>query len=310
MNMSHPLVADRLPALLWRAHVATLLVATVVMATPGAPVLAQRAPSPAPTGLSPEVLSLACAPGLAYEVTGAPLRVTGSQESAVHYTFAPGDLIVINGGTDNGIEVGQEYFTRRAVPVKRGSVGRDNPATIHPSGWIRVYAVDDELSLVTVAFGCDQVQPDDYLEPFVLPDVPEASTHRPTAQCDNYCRILTGADNRTNFGSGDYFVVDRGSNHGVTAGASSLYTATSCSPISSWLSLAKRSRWRLDPGSPRCGRPSPATRSGLAITSRSESSAYYPASWLSSQARCHRLRPACAATAGAERSSRPLMPRP
>jgi len=79
--------------------------------------------------------------------------------------------------------------------------------------------VDDELSLATVAFGCDQVQPDDYLEPFVSPDVPEASTHRPTAQRDNYGRILTGADNRTNFGSGDYFVVDRGSNHGVTAGA-------------------------------------------------------------------------------------------
>ena len=57
-------------------------------------------------------------------------------------TFAPGDLIVVNGGTDNGIDVGQEYFARRAVPIDRGPVSRDNPATIHTSGWIRIYAVD------------------------------------------------------------------------------------------------------------------------------------------------------------------------
>ena len=73
-----------------------------------------------PTNLSPDILSLACAPGLAYEAPPAPLRVTGSQESFVRRTFAPGDLIVVNGGTDNGIDVGQEYFTRRAVPVELG----------------------------------------------------------------------------------------------------------------------------------------------------------------------------------------------
>ena len=84
--------------------------------------LAQRAPSPVPTGLSPEVLSLACAPSVAHEVPRASLRVTGSQDSVVRYSFAPGDLIVINGGTDDDIEIGQEYFTRRAVPVERGRV--------------------------------------------------------------------------------------------------------------------------------------------------------------------------------------------
>ena len=105
------------------------------------------------------------------------------------------------------------------MPIERGNVGRNNPATIRTSGWIRVYAVDEELSLATVTFGCDQLQTNDCLEPFVLPDVPEVSVLRPTAQRGNYGRILTGDDNRTNFGLGDYFVVDRGSNHGVTTGA-------------------------------------------------------------------------------------------
>ena len=219
MTICRRIAARRVPAMLGRAPTAGLLVAIAVMATVGVPMLAQRAPSPVPTGLSPEVLSLACAPSVAHEVPRASLRVTGSQDSLVRYSFAPGDLIVINGGTDDDIEIGQEYFTRRAVPVERGRVGRSNPATIHTSGWIRVYAVDEELSLATVTFGCDSVQPNDYLEPFVLPDVPAISALRPTAQRDNYGRVLTGTDNRTAFGRGDYFVVDRGSNHGVTAGA-------------------------------------------------------------------------------------------
>ncbi len=148
-----------------------------------------------------------------------PLRITGSQEGFVHHSFAPGDLITINAGTDNGIDVGQEYFTRRAVPVEPRPISRDNPATIHTSGWIRIYAVDEEMSLATVTFGCDSVEPNDYLEPFVLPDIPEVSINRQEAQRGNYGRILTGADNRTLFGSRDYFIVDRGSNHGVTVGA-------------------------------------------------------------------------------------------
>ena len=31
--------------------------------------------------------------------------------------------------------------------------------------------------------------------------------------------MITGNDNRASFGRGDYFIVDRGSDHGVTVGA-------------------------------------------------------------------------------------------
>jgi len=59
----------------------------------------------------------------------------------------------------------------------------------------------------------------DYLEPFVLPEIPPVSANRPTAQRGNYGRLVSGNDNRTVFGRGDYFVTDRGSDHGVTVGA-------------------------------------------------------------------------------------------
>jgi len=183
------------------------------------PALAQRAPSPAPTDLPAEILSLACAPSLAYEAPPTPLRITGSQESFVHRSFAPGDLITINAGADNGVEVGQEYYTRRAVPLERRPIGRDNPATIRTTGWIRIYAVDAQMSLATIAHACDSVELSDYLEPFVLPTIPEISASRAAAQRGNYGRVLTGNDKRTSFARDDYFLVDRGSDHGVAVGA-------------------------------------------------------------------------------------------
>jgi hypothetical protein len=183
------------------------------------PVLAQRAPMPAPVKLPPEVLSLACAPKLTFEAPPTPVRVTGSQDASVHRIFGAGDLITINAGSDNGIEVGQEYYTRRAVPIERRAIGRDNPATIRTSSWIRIWAVDPEMSLATITHTCDTVELNDYLEPFVLPEEPAVSVVRPRAQRSNYGRVLTGNDNRTMFGRGDYFLVDRGSDHGVSRGA-------------------------------------------------------------------------------------------
>ena len=196
---------------------ASLMVAAVLAAA--LPVMAQRAPAPAPVNLPPEVLSLACAPKLAFEAPPTPMRITGSQESFVHRNFAPGDLITVNAGTDNGIEVGQEYYTRRAVPVENRAIGRDNPAAIRTTSWIRIWAVDREMSLATITHACDSVELNDYLEPFVLPEEPTVSADRPKAQRGNYGRLMSGNDNRTIFGRGDYFLVDRGSDHGVTRGS-------------------------------------------------------------------------------------------
>jgi hypothetical protein len=165
------------------------------------------------------VLSQACAPALAFELPPMPLRVTGSQEAIVRATMAPGDLVTINAGSDNGIEVGQRYFARRPVPLARGEVGRDNPVTIHTAGWILIYAVDDQMSLATIEHACDVVQLNDYLEPFALPAVPAPLPGRPPAQRSNYGRVLSGTDNRSTFGTGEYVTVDRGSDHGVALGA-------------------------------------------------------------------------------------------
>ena len=193
-----------------------VLAATMMAA---APVLAQRRSTPVATGLSPAVLSLACAPRLVFEQPPKPLRITGGQDAVPRLSYGPGDLITINAGTDNGIDVGQEYYTRRVQPAERRAVSRENPATIRTTGWIRIYAVDTKLSLATITHACDTLDIGDYLEPFVLPQIAVPDQTFAKAQRDNYGRIILGADRRRSFGTGDYFIIDRGSDHGLYPGA-------------------------------------------------------------------------------------------
>jgi hypothetical protein len=183
------------------------------------PVFAQRAPGHEPTRLSPEVLALACAPAVAFEMPPTPLRVTGGQDSFARRLYTTSDLLTINAGSQNAIAVGQEYFVRRAMPTSaRGTASRRSPAAIQTVGWIKVYAVDDTMSLATVTHACDTIEVGDYLEPLNLPSMP-ASVSGGKPERDNYGRVTLGYDRRRTFGKGDFFVLDRGANEGITPGA-------------------------------------------------------------------------------------------
>jgi hypothetical protein len=184
-----------------------------------APASAQRGPAPGITGLPAEVLSLACAPSLTYVEPSSPLSITGGQDSFVRQSYAPGDLVTINAGTRDDVAVGQQFFVRRRQAGRSELVTRQTPAVIRTAGWIQVYAVDETMSLATIVHACDTINVGDYLEPFVLPQVPVPSAERPAAQRENYGRVVMGQDRRRSFGRGDYLMVDRGSDHGVSVGA-------------------------------------------------------------------------------------------
>lgn len=179
----------------------------------------QRGPAMGVTHLPADVLALACAPKAAYEEPLASLRITGGQDSFIRHSYAPGDLVTINAGSINGIEIGQQYYVRRLQVEPRQPVSRDTPTTIRTTGWIRVWAVDIDMSLATIEYACDTIDVGDFLEPFVLPFVPKPDATLVKTQRSNYGRILLGTDRRQSFAKGDLFIIDRGSDHGVTVGA-------------------------------------------------------------------------------------------
>jgi len=189
----------------------------VIGLTAAASVSAQDRPAPFMSHVSEDVTSMACAPTLTFEALSPSLLITGGVGSFIRHSYGPGDLITINAGSDNGIEVGQEYFVRRIQPP-RARISRTNPATVKTAGWIKVYAVDKTMSLASVSHACDILNVGDYLDPFVLPRIPVADANPPRPQRENYGHVMLGTDRRTVFSKDDFFVIDRGSDHGVTLG--------------------------------------------------------------------------------------------
>ncbi|HET9359862.1 MAG TPA: hypothetical protein VFO58_08930 [Vicinamibacterales bacterium] len=185
----------------------------------GSTLTAQRGPVTPASKLPPEILSLACAPTALFAPPDNTLRITGGQDSFYKDQYMPGDLLTISAGAKHGIQVGQEFYTKRVLILRKERVTNETPATLMTTGWIRVYAVDDEMSLATVTHACDGINVGDILEPFVLPTMPSPPAIRYKAQRDNYGHVLTGNDRRTSFGKGDYLLIDRGSDHGVSPGS-------------------------------------------------------------------------------------------
>ncbi len=196
----------------------TLAVIAMAAVLSGATVAAQRGPAATASNLPAEVLALACAPRAAFGPPDSPLRITGGQDSSVRHMHAPGDLVTINAGRQNGIEVGQEFYTRRILVSRREAITRETPGTTITTSWIRVYSVDETMSLATITHACETVDIGDHLEPFKLPTMPTIVPSKEKPLRDNYAHVMLGNSRRGSFGKGDFFIMDRGSDQGVAPG--------------------------------------------------------------------------------------------
>jgi len=195
----------------------SLLLTAVATLTLPTSLQAQQAPAIASAHLDAGVLTLACAPMAATSAPTATLRVTGSQDTQVRDTFAQGDFVTITGGANQGLQIGQEFFVRRLLPPRGAPVSAQNPGTTRTVGWVKVYAIDEDLALATITHNCDAMRVGDYLEPLALPTPRKAEATRGKPERD-YARVILGNERRTEFGSGDYLVIDRGTEQGITAG--------------------------------------------------------------------------------------------
>jgi hypothetical protein len=193
---------------------------TAAMAAP-ATALAQRSPAIAATHVDPVVLAQVCAPIAVTAATepASPLRITGGQDTQVRESYTQGDFVTINAGRNQGIQIGQEFLVRRVQTTRSPLATPQPPRNIRTAGWIKVYAVDDDLALATITYSCDAMRVNDYLEPMTLPTpvVPGPVAGKPDKT--NYARVVTGNDRRFEFSPGDFFVIDQGSAQGVTPGA-------------------------------------------------------------------------------------------
>jgi hypothetical protein len=175
----------------------------------------------APTELSQLEIAVACAPPPTFDLpAGEPLRIIGTQDAIPRNEYGTRDLLVVNGGTAAGVQLGQQFYVRRA-----NRFGLD--ATTHrrgskTGGWIRIVAVNDSTAIAAFDHICNAVGQGDYLEPFVAPVVPPGADRDEAPgepDFNSLGQIVAGNENRSEMGAGDFVLIDRGSEQGLTPGA-------------------------------------------------------------------------------------------
>jgi hypothetical protein len=171
--------------------------------------------------LTPLQAALICGPQSdARPPTGNALTVRGAQDPRPRGMYSQRDLLVIDGGIGAGVQLGQEYFVRRAIRFGMPYGARSSSAST--VAWIRIVAVNDTTSIASVQHACDAILRDDYLDTFVMPQSP-AGVERDvtTGELDftMLSRVLGGAENRENGGVGDLMMMDGGSDQGIAPGA-------------------------------------------------------------------------------------------
>jgi len=159
---------------------------------------------------------MACAPMSApAPVEG--LRVAGS---AVHgrVMFATGDTVLLNAGSEQGVQNGQVYYVRRKVRDHfTPPTGDFIPSSIHTAGWVTIVDTKEYVSIATVTHACDALLYGDFLEPFTSPVVPAPALG---GQPDyaNPAHIVMGDERRQIGSEGMLMLIDRGTEQGARAG--------------------------------------------------------------------------------------------
>ncbi len=168
-------------------------------------------------------LVVACAPPpiLAREPFDAP-RVVGSQDVVNRSSFGTPELLVINAGTNHGLQVNQQFFVRR---LSRGAETRSDklPHMVQTAGWVHIVAVNEQTAIARPDHVCDELRAGDFLEPFEAPALPADDIFTPVTRGEqdfkNYSRVLDGPYNKLSAGTGEFIAIDHGADRDIAIGS-------------------------------------------------------------------------------------------
>ncbi len=165
-------------------------------------------------------LDIVCGPRAVNGLPTPGLTVLGSQQGTKGL-IAPYHGLVLNGGSNQGLKPGQEYYVRRVIPpMDRGHSKwtEGQPIGIHTAGWVRVVRVEADRAVADSVYACDGYEIGDYLEPFSPPSADPKVIPGGEPDYENPGTVLFGDERRAMSAGTSMMVIDRGSDHGVKAG--------------------------------------------------------------------------------------------
>ena len=171
--------------------------------------------------LTPFETMLACAPPAS--MAGAPdgaIHIIGAQDVVPRTLYGSRDLLVLDGGTTVGLQLGQRFFVRRADQFGAGNYERARTAVT--AGWISVVAVNESTAIANIDHVCGPILQMDYLEPYIPPAIPLGADRTDTPGEPDFAslgRIIGGNEQHSMVAIGEFALIDRGTEQGVATGA-------------------------------------------------------------------------------------------
>jgi hypothetical protein len=146
------------------------------------------------------------------------LFVAGGHTADGRVAVATGESLVIHAGTAQGLAVGQRMVARRIQAAATFPKPGAGFGSIRTTGIVTLTAVGEDTSIAKVDFSCDPIEPGDFLEAYVQPELPSVAQPLGEPRFDDRATVLFGANRRQIFGGGDVMSVDRGSAQGLALG--------------------------------------------------------------------------------------------
>jgi hypothetical protein len=170
--------------------------------------LAGASPATAADALTARQTSAACAVLPASALPRNSIRIVGGQAVVQRHMYARGDLVVIAGGTNRGLQRDQRFYVRREPGRLYGRAGPRGAAT---TGWLSIVSANEASAIGRVEFACDGISPGDLLQPYADPILPPGAERADEGGQPDFTsagRVLFGADERTSAGDRDFVLVN------------------------------------------------------------------------------------------------------
>ena len=144
------------------------------------------------------------------------------REFAVKVMASPGDIVYVNRGRNDGIQAGDEFYTRERVRRVGG-----HGWLINTTGWLRILAVQDEAATAVITQACRDILNGAYMVPFepipvpLVPYMEPVDRFTPETGRDRGTIIATLADviELGAVGQGQLVSIDVGQEEGVIPGS-------------------------------------------------------------------------------------------
>jgi hypothetical protein len=129
--------------------------------------------------------------------------------------YTTGAQVIIDGGTLNGLEVGQNLVVRHYFRVRQ-LAGADTTGE-HSAGVVQIVAANDRSAIAVVIYACDELRTGDFLASF-KPEPIRPPEPAGIPDYDDAARILFADEGQMLGAPRRLMVIDRGSSHGLHVG--------------------------------------------------------------------------------------------